>query len=345
MNKKGKIVDINRKAADLLGYEISEIEGSSIFEFMPLDAISKMRVIKNFALRMVGKEVEPYELTFISKEGKKLTGIVRAKALKNGEGDITGNLAVISDITGLKNYEEELILAKDKAERSDRMKTEFLAQMSHEIRTPINTILSFASLIEDNVSEYLDEDLKSSFNLMNSAGNRIIRTIDLILNMSDLVTGNYEYKPRKINLDNGVLSRVKEQFKPLAAEKNLEFSVNLETDDTFIYADEHSIYNIVESLVDNAIKYTQSGSVIINLSRSENNNFVMEVIDTGVGIAQEYLPSLFKPFSQEQQGYTRKYEGNGLGLALVKGYCDLNNAEISVQSEKNKGTTFTIVFD
>lgn len=344
MDKKGKILDVNQKAYELLGYSIDDLIGTKIFDFIPLDLKSKAKVLKNFALRMIGKKLDPYELTFTGKNGEKITGIVRAKAIRNSKGEIVNNLAVISDITGLKNYEIELINAKENAERSDRMKSEFLAQMSHEIRTPINAILSFASLIEEQVSEHLDEDLEASFKLMEGAGRRIIRTIDLILNMSDLQTGNYEYRPQKINVDNGVISKVMDQNRSLADEKNLNISVKVETDDTFIFADEHSVTNIIDALVDNAIKYTQKGSVEINLSRNVEKQFIIKVIDTGVGIAEEYIPYLFKPFSQEEQGYTRKYEGNGLGLALVKGYCDLNNAEIFVESKKGIGTTFTVVF-
>ncbi|MFA3784040.1 ATP-binding protein [Melioribacteraceae bacterium 4301-Me] len=114
-------------------------------------------------------------------------------------------------------------------------------------------------------------------------------------------------------------------------------------------ADEYSVFQIFHNLIHNAIKYTNEGEIEVNAKRDENNNLIVEVRDTGIGIAcecttscKEYLPRLFQPFSQEEQGYTRKYEGNGLGLALVKRYCEINKAAIEVNSTKGKGTTFKL---
>ena len=97
-------------------------------------------------------------------------------------------------------------------------------------------------------------------------------------------------------------------------------------------------------LIDNAIKYTENGEISIVILRDKDNNLVVEIIDTGIGINKEYLQNLFEPFTQEEMGYTRKYDGNGIGLALVKKYCELNNATIEVESEKNVGSTFRIIF-
>ena len=99
-----------------------------------------------------------------------------------------------------------------------------------------------------------------------------------------------------------------------------------------------------EKIVDNAVKYTEKGNITINIKRNENKNLVVEVMDTGIGIANDYLPNLFEPFSQEEMGYSRKYEGNGIGLTLVKKYCDLNSALIEVESKKNMGSVFRVLF-
>jgi len=134
------------------------------------------------------------------------------------------------------------------------------------------------------------------------------------------------------------------EFQSLAKEKNISFVLTKKTDDAFVYADEYSVIQIFSNLVDNAIKFTQEGFVKINVGRNLSGKLVVEVKDSGIGISKEYLPKLFTQFSQEEHGYTRKFEGNGLGLALVKKYCDLNKIEITVQSEKGKGTTFTLTF-
>ena len=112
-----------------------------------------------------------------------------------------------------------------------------------------------------------------------------------------------------------------------------------------IKCDEYSIHQIFSNLIDNAVKYTASGSVIIELRKDKDNKIEVEVKDTGIGISEDYLQNLFLPFSQEEQGYTRKFDGNGLGLALVKKYCELNNIGISVSSKKGTGTSFTLIFN
>jgi PAS domain S-box-containing protein len=344
MDNKGKILDINNRAAELMGFSVDEIIGLSIMEFMPLDFRSKTKVMKNFAMRMIGKEVDPYELTFVAKNGDKLNGIIRAKAIRNSEGKIYRNVVVISDITGLKSHERELILAKEKAERSSKLKSEFLAQMSHEIRTPINALVSFASLIEEQLSEHLDEDLESSFKIMHGAGSRIIRTVDLMLNMADLQSGSYEFRPTELELYNKVLVNLHNEMISDAKEKGLELALIRQSKNTVIRADEFSVFNIFKILIENAIKYTEEGRIEIILSRDSQNNVVVKVVDTGIGMSNDYLSDMFSPFSQEEQGYSRSYEGNGLGLALVKKYCELNNADISVKSEKGVGSIFKIVF-
>ncbi|MFH1194765.1 MAG: two-component regulator propeller domain-containing protein [bacterium] len=240
--------------------------------------------------------------------------------------------------------EIELLLAKDRAEKSDRLKSEFLAQMSHEIRTPINAILSFTSLLREEVHDKIPDDLGQSFSIIDNAGNRLIRTIDLILNMSQVQTDTYEINFKKFDLYYNVIEILETQYRHVANDRKLKLLFSREADDTIIYADEYTVMQIFENLLNNAIKYTPEGKVEIRLRRDESNKLIVEVNDTGIGISESFLPELFKPFSQEDSGYTRRFEGNGLGLALVKKYVELNNAEIEVKSKKGIGTTFLVSF-
>lgn len=250
----------------------------------------------------------------------------------------------ILDITQRKVDEQKLILAKEQAEKSNKLKSEFLAQISHEIRTPINTILSFSSLLKDELEDKIDDELKSCFVSMGNAGRRIIRTIDLILNMSEIQTGVYDYVSKCINLAADLLDPIRNELIYIAKDKGLEIKFNLLTENAFIWADEYTVGQIINNLLDNAIKYTEKGYIEINIYRNEQDRLVLEIKDTGIGISKDYFPMLFTPFSQEEQGYTRKFEGNGLGLALVKKYCELNNADIEVESEKGVGSTFRVIF-
>ncbi len=264
--------------------------------------------------------------------------------VRDEKGKITHYIAIKEDITYKKQMQQELLLAKEKAEESDRMKSEFLSQMSHEIRTPLNVILSYNSFLKDEFSETLNEDIKLSFNSIDSAGKRLLRTIDMILNLAAIQKGTLDIDFDQVEIGNIINSLVKE-FKFHAREKNLYLNINVPDEKIYIPGDEYLISEIFQNLLNNAIKYTNKGGVDVELSVLNDEKVRIDIKDTGIGISQEYLPKLFIPFSQEETGYTRKFEGNGLGLALVKSYLDLLKAEIKVESEKGRGTTFSILFD
>jgi signal transduction histidine kinase len=110
-----------------------------------------------------------------------------------------------------------------------------------------------------------------------------------------------------------------------------------------IKTDEYALNQIIINLLDNAVKYTKEGAVSLNLITNENNNHTIEIADTGIGMSEEYLQDIFTPFSQEEHGYSRRYDGTGLGMALVKKYCDAIGAELTIESKKNVGTKVRIV--
>jgi PAS domain S-box-containing protein len=248
------------------------------------------------------------------------------------------NKQLAADIDFRKKIEVELRLAKESAEVSDKLKSEFLAQMSHEIRTPISTILNFTSLLKMEFEDKTNDSFESFESIENAAA-RLIRTIDLILNLSDIEAGTYKPEFQQISLSQDVLKPLVNEFSVKAKNKGLQlvFENNLSSDKANL--DLYTVSQIIANLIDNAIKYTNDGSVKIRLTEYDNT-LNCEITDTGIGISKEYLPDIFKVFSQEEQGYTRRYEGSGLGMALVKKYCEINDINISVSSEKGVGSTF-----
>jgi signal transduction histidine kinase len=134
------------------------------------------------------------------------------------------------------------------------------------------------------------------------------------------------------------------EYRVQIIEKKLDLKIKKQTENTRIVCDSYSVNQIFANLIDNAIKYTPKGSIEIVCSQNANEELQVSVNDTGVGISEEYLPHIFDEFSQEDKGYTRKFEGNGLGLALVKKYCALNSAKINVESKKGKGSKFIVTF-
>lgn len=260
------------------------------------------------------------------------------------DGKVIGVVETARDISKQKEAEDQLVLAKEKAEKSDRLKTEFLAQISHEIRTPINSMLSFSSLLQEETQNVLDEELQSSFKIIGKAGKRIIRTTDLILEMSELQAGTYEPVFIEEDLYSGVIEDVFCDFLTVATDKGLELNITKETDDCVVKFDNHSMRQVFNNIVNNAVTFTNEGSIDIFVKKDSKNNLLIEIKDTGIGIAKEYQEKVFEPFAQEDEGFTRQYEGTGLGLPLAKKYCEVNQAELKLESEKNNGTTISISF-
>ncbi|MDX9924559.1 MAG: ATP-binding protein [Ignavibacteriaceae bacterium] len=342
----GKVVDSNNAAAKFYGYEkeyfdkniyladLNTLPEDIVFRYIE-KAVKKEMNHFQFKHRLSNgslRDVEVYTNPFVYKNKKYLYSIVM---------DITDKKRNETEIARMI---KELINAKETAEKSEILKSEFLAQMSHEIRTPINVILSFTNLIKDEVESTIDPEIFEGFSSVDSASKRIIRTIDLILNMSEVQTKSYDAVFKKINPVKDILEKFIEEYLSYAREKGIDLELNSYDSECNILGDEYSVNQIFANLIDNAIKYTNKGKVIIEVIR-EDDTLLVKIKDTGIGMSEEYLKTIFKPFRQEEQGYTRSFEGNGLGLALVKNYCDLNKAEINVESTKGVGSIFTVKFN
>ncbi|MBU2508629.1 MAG: HAMP domain-containing histidine kinase, partial [Bacteroidetes bacterium] len=197
----------------------------------------------------------------------------------------------------------------------------------------------------DELEEVIDTDLKSCFLSMEIASKRIIRTVDLILNMSQIQTDTYKLTPAKIDLVSRIINPLIKEYDIFAQKKNISVSFSTNVVDSTLYCDEYSVTQIFANLIDNAIKFTPKGKVEVSLFNTDQGKLIFEIKDTGVGMYAEFIQNLFQPFSQEEQGYQRTFDGNGLGLALVKKYCELNDASIEVESKKNIGSTFRVIFN
>ncbi|MEW6701186.1 MAG: HAMP domain-containing sensor histidine kinase, partial [Bacteroidota bacterium] len=220
----------------------------------------------------------------------------------------------------------------------------FLAQMSHEIRSPLNVIVGYADILADELSDEKKEELGKILRSMKNNSKRLYRTFDLLLNMSQLQTGKYEARFEKVNLF-ALLKTIQVELNSLAGERGLKLNlINRIEENVTVIADHYSLTQIFINLIDNSIKYTNEGKIDIVIYR-ENSSVCIDITDTGKGMSKEYISRLFVPFTQEEMGYSRKYEGTGLGLAIVKSFIDINRAKIKVKSEVGYGSTFTVIIN
>lgn len=279
------------------------------------------------------------EFKAIRKNGVEFWILVNTQYIFEGN-QLKGSTGVIHDITNRKLTEQALIKANELAEKSNKLKDAFIANISHEIRTPLNSILGFSDLLPDMISEDQQEPASHIFEIINMSGKRLMRTVEMIMNFSRLQVGEFPVKYSDVNLTS-VLETLTKEFIILAQEKSLNLIFENHSGDTTLYVDEYCITQAVYDLVDNAVKFTNEGYVKISLY-SKDDCVVIDVADTGIGISEEYLSHLFEPFSQEDTGLSRTFEGVGLGLSIVKKLLDLIHAEITVESIKGQGTTFHI---
>jgi PAS domain S-box-containing protein len=339
---KGNIEYVNPKFTSVTGYSFDEAKGKNL-------KILKSGYTKAEEYRILWKTITAggeWRGVFYNKKknGECYWESALIAPIKNRNGEITHFVAVKEDITEQKKQEESLISAKEEAEKSDRLKSEFLAQMSHEIRTPLNNILTYASLLKEEMEDKLPPGLEPTFRVINSSALRLIRTIDLILNLSKIQTGNFDTHFESIDLDDDILYELILEFYTRAGEKNIKLNYNCTATNKNVFGDNYTIGQIFVNLIDNAIKYAEEGEINVMLYNNDNKEVCVDIADSGIGISEEFKPSLFDPFTQEDSSTTRNYEGTGLGLALVKKYVELNNAKISFRSKKDKGTTFTVTF-
>ncbi|MHB8581598.1 MAG: GAF domain-containing protein, partial [Ignavibacteriaceae bacterium] len=282
------------------------------------------------------------ELPLITAQGRHIW--VRALgASERLDGRTIRLYGAFQDITERKQAEQELIKARDLAELSNKLKDSFIANMSHEIRTPLNGILGMTSIIKETFAQYASEEDEEYFNAIDSSSKRIIRTVDMILNYSRMQIGEFSADKELLNLPS-IINNLISEYKPIAVKKSLELTFENKSGDENLTADVYCLTHAISNLIDNALKYTNKGYVNVVLYRDEKENLKLDVKDSGIGIAEDYLKRLFEPYSQEAIGYTRPYEGIGLGLSIVKKFLDLNSSSISVVSKKGEGTIFTIQF-
>ncbi|HPM91030.1 MAG TPA: PAS domain S-box protein [Tenuifilaceae bacterium] len=273
--------------------------------------------------------------------GRRSDGFIFPKEVSLTPGEYFGRKVVIAvsrDITEQKNWEAELIAAREKAEESDRLKSAFLANMSHEIRTPMNGILGFAQLLknprlsEEEVREYLD--------VIEQSGQRMLDIINNLINISKIESGEVQVNLSQCDV-NEQLQYALNFFKPDADSKGLKFFLEYQLPDeqATVTTDPLKLQVILSNLVKNAIKYCDNGSVAFGCKLKEEY-LEFYVSDTGIGIPPMTIGKIFERFVQANTNYSGRYEGAGLGLAIAKSYVELLGGSIWVESEVGKGSTF-----
>lgn len=243
----------------------------------------------------------------------------------------------------LSDRNQELQQAKDQAEAANRAKTEFLSTMSHELRTPLSVMLMQSEIVQTGVYGSLTPKQEHSLGLIRKSGHHLLELITDILDLSRIEAGKFDLDiaPTSVQM---VCEFSLQAVKTLAATKNIEIQVNVQSGIPMLYTDERRLVQILVNLLKNAIKFTTTGAPIgIDIYTNQPADTIyFTVWDTGIGIAPEDLTRLFQPFVQLDSSLTRRYEGSGLGLSIVARMLQLMGGNITVESKVDQGSRFMI---
>lgn len=235
--------------------------------------------------------------------------------------------------------EEALIEAKEDAEAAARLKSSMMANMSHEIRTPLTSIIGFAEIL----SERLDGELEAFAQKAHRSSNRLMRTLESVLELSRLEAGTFDLNREEVQLA-AIASDTMERLRPQARRKGLSLTIDRPDRPVTGLLNEEALRRILENLLENAIKFTSEGGTVGMHVRTDDadGTLVLSVEDTGVGISDEALPEIFEAFKQESEGMDREYEGSGLGLSIVQEITDALGGTLHVETEKGEGSRFIV---
>jgi PAS domain S-box-containing protein len=247
------------------------------------------------------------------------------------------------DISQRKAFEEAILAAKEAAEESNNLKSNFLTNMSHELRTPLTGILGFSELLS---SELENEEQKEMADLILKGGKRLTNTLNSILDLSRLESNQLSVSKSIINLVN-IIEELKDSYEKAATAKGISMSLVTNCESVCCNLDEKMTYDIINNLLQNATTYTNKGSIAVKLDivNSDEGDFArVSVKDTGIGINPKFHKQIFEPFRQASEGLSRKFEGTGLGLTLTRKYTEMMGGSISLISNEGKGSEFIVKF-
>ena len=341
VDKEENIQFANQSFASMSGFTIDDLMGknpSEIFVFG--ENIEKMRNKRELRTHGVS---DVYQVPIKDKRGDLKWWAISGAPNYDDKGNLVGSIGIHLDITDQKQLEIELNQQKLKAEQASKAKEVFLANMSHEIRTPLNAIIGF---LRELGKQELTDLQKKYIDNSTIASRHLLAILNNILDISKIEAGEMELEKEDFLFAESI-DKVVKVLHPLAKEKNLRLNATIDPKiNTVLKADSLRIEEILFNIVGNSIKFTSKGRIDLKCEliadRTSIQKIRIKVTDTGIGMDQNYIETIFKKFSQEDKAVTRKFGGTGLGMAITKELVSLMHGTIKIESEKGKGTTFYI---
>lgn len=333
-NTSGYIEYVNPTFTKVTGYCLDEVKGKN--PKILSSGESPKSVYKKLWETITSGKTWQGEFHNKRKSGELFWEYASISPIIDKQGEITSFIAIKEDITQKKLAQLELVAAKEKAEEMSELKTKFLANMSHELRTPLIGVLGYAEILLNDLNE---DDQKEMVSTIFNSGKRLLNTLNLLLDLSRIESNKEELNFSKKNIGEITTNAVK-LFSMNAESKNLVLETkiinNIEAE-----IDERIFVQIINNLVNNAIKFTDEGNITVEID-SEITDFIVRIKDTGIGIPKDKQEIIFDEFRQVSEGLSRRHQGTGLGLTITKKYIEMLNGTISVESIESIGSVFTV---
>lgn len=336
-NYEGIISYVSRQIFQKFAIEDkSEIIGSSILNWVDQE---QHQVLMEMINTILSEQhyTDKLECLMHKKNGTSFWAELASSPIPAADGT-TGILVVCHDISARKKISDELMIQRNRAEESDKLKTAFIQNISHEIRTPMNAIVGFSAMLGD---PDLDSNTRDTYvDVIMNSSNHLLEILSDIIDIANIEAHLVKLNPQSVNI-NSVLKSIHRQFISKAEEKALEFTVMLplKDEEAELITDNTKLHQVLSNLVNNAIKFTEKGSV--KFGYYVKKDFIeFFVKDTGIGIPAEQLLKIFDRFYQIEDHVSKKFEGTGLGLSITKAYVELLGGRIDLLSSPDNGSTF-----
>ena len=341
-NLLGMYLGCNHAFELCIGLSESQVVGRTAHDIFPKTQADRIHERDMILFAENRNQVYEERLNY-AEDGQARDVIINKTTFYSADGQVSGLVGIIIDISEHKRAEEALRHAKQVAEDANRTKTEFLANMSHELRTPLNAIIGYGEMLQEDMIDLGCGELVEDVEKIHSAGKHLLGLISDVLDIAKIESGKMSVYSETFDVE-ALISDVTTTVYPLITLRKNKLVMNAENLGT-MHTDLTKTRQMLLNILNNAAKFTECGTINITVTRVERDDvewIIFRVADTGIGMSAQQLQKIFQPFTQADNSTTRKYGGTGLGLSITQRFAEMLGGYVTVESQLGEGSVFSL---